>query len=257
MRWDAEKYDAVKAPRVDAGRELIAGAKVQDIDTILDIGCGTGKLTLELALLAHNAEVIGIDPSEEMMNKAKETCAQVQNISLLPLTAQVINFGDKFDLVFSNSALQWVKEHDKVLESVYRALKKGGRIAFQFPAKNFCKEFTKAVTYAIEVVGLEDRYSEWKSPWTFFTESEFSGKLKQAGFINIDVTCKDYTLGFESVNDTLDWWASAGLRPYLDPLSERQREYFQYAFAMSFENNRTENGIKLNFRRLFAFAGKG
>ena len=143
MRWDAEKYDAVKAPRVDAGRELIAGAKVQDIDTILDIGCGTGKLTLELALLAHNAEVIGIDPSEEMMNKAKETCAQVQNISLLPLTAQVINFGDKFDLVFSNSALQWVKEHDKVLESVYRALKKVEESHFNSRQKTSAKNLRK------------------------------------------------------------------------------------------------------------------
>jgi ubiquinone/menaquinone biosynthesis C-methylase UbiE len=52
MRWDAEKYDSVKGPQVDVGRGLIRMAKVRDTDSILDIGCGTGKLTIELARLA-------------------------------------------------------------------------------------------------------------------------------------------------------------------------------------------------------------
>lgn len=78
MRWDAEKYDTVKAPQVDAGRELIAEAGVKKTDSILDIGCGTGKLTAELAGLASEGSVTGIDPSGEMLDKAVDAWSPVR-----------------------------------------------------------------------------------------------------------------------------------------------------------------------------------
>jgi len=80
--------------------------------------------------------------------------------------------------------------------------------------------------------------------------------LKEAGFRNISVYYKDYRIIFNYLEEILDWWTSAGLRPYLELLSEKEQEYFKYAVAMSYENNRTEKGIEFDFRRLFAFAEK-
>lgn len=256
MKWDAEKYDAVKAPQIDVGKELIAMAKVRDTDSILDIGCGTGKLTVELARLASKGFVVGIDPSEEMLEKARAVYNQVKNISLIQIPAQSMDFNERFNLAFSNSALQWVKEQQHVIESVYRSLKHGGRIAFQLPADNFCKEFFNYTKNAIDILHYEKFFADWKSPWYFPTDEEYEGKLKAAGFRNIKVFYKDYGLVFENINDILDWWVSAGLRPYLSVLSEKEQEYFKYAFAMNFENNRIERGIEFGFRRLFAFAEK-
>ncbi len=256
MKWDAEKYDATKAPQIDAGKELIAMAKVSDTDSILDIGCGTGKLTIELANLASKGFVVGIDPSEEMLEKARTVSKQVKNISLIQIPAQLINFNERFNLTFSNSALQWVKEQQQVMESVYRSLKRGGRIAFQLPADNFCKEFFDYTKNAINVLHYENFFAEWKSPWYFPTDEKYEGKLKEVGFKNINVFYKDYRLVFESINEVLDWWASAGLRPYLAVLPEKEQERFKNAFASSFENNRTDRGIEFAFRRLFAFAEK-
>lgn len=256
MKWDAEKYDSTKAPQIDAGKELIAMAKVRDADSILDIGCGTGKLTIEIARLAPKGFVVGIDPSEEMFEKAREKSASFKNISLLPISAQSMDFAERFDLAFSNSALQWVKEQRQVIESIYRSLKDRGRIAFQLPANNFCKEFFNYIENATTVLHYKEFFVNWRLPWYFPTDIEYEGKLKGAGFKNINVFYKDYRLVFENVNEVLDWWASAGLRPYLELLDEKAKEYFKYAFAMSFENNRTENGIEFNFRRLFAFAEK-
>lgn len=79
MRWDAERYDLTHAPQIDAGMELIEMASVRAEDSILDIGCGTGKLTLELALLAHKGKVVGIDPSAEMFDKAREKALSMSN----------------------------------------------------------------------------------------------------------------------------------------------------------------------------------
>ncbi|MFZ3089813.1 MAG: methyltransferase domain-containing protein [Nitrospirota bacterium] len=92
MRWDAEKYDATKAPQIDAGKELIAMAKVRDADSILDIGCGTEKLTIELANLASKGFVVGIDPSKEMLEKVKTVSEEIKNISLVKIPAQLMDF---------------------------------------------------------------------------------------------------------------------------------------------------------------------
>src|SRR5512140_540094 len=102
MRWDAEKYDSVKAPQIDAGKELIATAEIKENHSVIDIGCGTGKLTVELARLAARGNVIGIDPSEEMLQKALEVCAGVENLRFLRTGAESIEFVDRFDFAFSN-----------------------------------------------------------------------------------------------------------------------------------------------------------
>jgi trans-aconitate 2-methyltransferase len=256
MKWDAEKYDSVKAPQVDAGRELITMAEVRITDSILDIGCGTGKLTLELARLASEGIVVGIDPSAEMLEKAKTVFSQVKNMSLIQATAQSMNFIGEFDLALSNSALQWIKEQQQVIELVYQALKQGGRIAFQLPSEDFCKEFFDYTRKAIAILGFERFFMNWEPPWHLPTKEEYMKLLRDTGFDNINVFCRNYRIVFENINGVLDWWASAGLRPFLEPLSEKEKEYFKYAFAMSFENNRTEKGIEFDFRRLFAFAEK-
>ena len=134
MRWDAAKYDATHTAQNDAGRDLIAMAAIRDGDTVLDIGCGTGTLTAELAARAAHGKVVGLDPSAEMIAKAAETAAPAGNIRLLTMPAQEMTFSAEFDVVFSNSALQWIQEQEAVMALSYRALKSGGRLAFQLPA---------------------------------------------------------------------------------------------------------------------------
>ncbi len=256
MRWDADKYDSVKAPQVDAGRELIRLAQVKKADSVLDIGCGTGKLSIELASLASKGSVMGIDPSEEMLKKAREVSAQVPNLRLLKGCAEEMDFEGFFDLAFSNSALQWVKKQHQAAQRTCKALKQGGRIAFQMPAKDFCHEFFEYVGLATRRLGFERFFEGFESPWRFVTKEEYAGLLKDAGFSDVKVFYKDYRLAFGSIREILDWWSSAGLRPYLSMLPEKEQEFFKYAFAMQFENNRTGRGIEFSFRRLFALASK-
>lgn len=256
MKWDAGKYDAAHAPQIDVGRELIAMARVKKNDNVLDIGCGTGSLTLDIARISCNGRIVGIDPSAEMLESAKEKTLSSGNVSLINLSAQEMDFRDEFDLVFSNSALQWVKEQEAVIALAYRALKNGGRISVQLPAKDFCWGLTDNIHSASASVGLQSEFSLRESPWRFPLKEEFAGFLKDAGFSGINTFYKDYSLVFESINDVLEWGESAALRPYLALLDAKKQERFKYAFAMGFENYRTDRGIEFGFRRLFAFAEK-
>ncbi len=256
MRWDAEKYDSVKAPQVDAGRELIEMARIRECDSVLDIGCGTGKLTMELARLASRGEVVGIDPSEEMLLKATSVSSGVENVRFIRSSAESIDFVDRFDFAFSNSALQWVKEQAEAIKRAYRALKRGGKIAFQLPARDFCAEFFDYSSNAIALLGYERFFLNWESPWFLPTREQYEGLLADAGFWSARVFYKDYRIVFGGVAEILDWWSSAGLRPYLAALPDKEREYFKYAVGMQYEQNRTARGIEFNFRRLFASATK-
>lgn len=256
MKWDAEKYDSVKAPQIDAGKELIAMAGIRETDSVLDIGCGTGKLTIELARLASRGNVVGIDPSEEMLEKALAVSSGVENLRFVKTGAQSIDFVDCFDFAFSNSALQWVKEQAEAIRRTYRSLKRGGRIAFQLPARDFCIEFFKYSSNAISLLGYEHFFLGWEAPWFLPTEAEYKGFLERAGFRNLKVFYRDYRIVFSGVGDILDWWSSAGLRPYVAVLPEKEKEYFKYAVGMQYEQNRTTRGIEFDFRRLYASAVK-
>lgn len=257
MRWDADKYDSVgSAPQADAGKDLISLAGIKRTDTILDLGCGTGKLTLELERLAPEGSVTGLDPSDEMLKKAQDVSSHVPNLSFIKGTAQEIDFDAAFDLVFSNSALNWVKEQGEAIERTCRALKPGGRIAFQMPAKGFFSELLEYADEAIKTTGLERFFKDFSLPWCFPSKKEYAGLLKDADFLNARAFYRDYRLVFGSINKVLDWCASSGLRPYLSMLPEKEQEYFKNAFAMQFGNNRTGRGIEFNFKRLFALANK-
>ncbi|MBF0592153.1 MAG: methyltransferase domain-containing protein [Nitrospirae bacterium] len=254
MKWDAERYDSTKAPQIDAGRELIDAARVRETDAVIDIGCGTGKLTVEIARLAHKGSVTGIDPSVEMLEKARGISTGFSNLSFRQVEAQSLDFTDTFDLAFSNSAMQWVKAQGQALNRIYLALKPGGRIAFQMPPKNFCKEFLDYTAETVEQPEFEKYFRNWELPWYFTLQQEYEAMLMDTGFKKVDVSCREYRYVFSSISEVIDWWVSAGLRPFLAELPEGEQEGFKHSFAVKFERNKSANGIEFGFRRLFAFA---
>lgn len=256
MKWDAELYDSTHGPQCDAGMELIHMASVRASDHVLDIGCGTGTLTRELARKASSGMVMGIDPSREMFRLVRKSTLSCVNIALLNMAAEEMDFREEFDLVFSNSVFQWIKDQEGVVGKSFLALRDGGRLAVQMPAGDFCRALTDNIKGAISMLGLEREFRDIESPWRFPVKREMAGFMNNAGFRKVKVFYKNYMVAFESVNEVLAWSVSAGLRPYLARLPEKRQERFKYAFAMVFEHCRTDRGIEFGFRRLFALGEK-
>jgi trans-aconitate methyltransferase len=255
MKWDAEKYDKVNIQQFESGSELMALANVKETESILDLGCGTGKLTAEIATLAYKGNVTGIDPSTGMIKKARERCGAIQNITLKQMPAQGMTYTAKFDLVFSNLALQWINDIHRVAGLIYQSLKRGGRIAFQLPVSNFSPEFFDCIRRVIRDLGHELIFRDWRPPWYLPTENDYREFLYSAGFENVRVFSKKSRLKFESANEAVDWW-SLGLAPYMEQLTVREQKRFQYAFAMNSENFRLKGVIEFGMNRLFAFGEK-
>ncbi len=253
MRWDARLYESTMGPQKTVGYTLADEAGIGPADEVLDIGCGTGEITLHIA--GRAGRVIGIDPSAEMIGRAG--LKEAPNLSFVRTAVQEMGFDQEFDVIYSNSALQWVKQPREAARRMHMALRPGGRIALQFPASEFCPTFLRYTGEAIRELGYEGRFEGFEPPWYFPDTEEYRTVLSDAGFSALDVARRDYVYWFPNTGSVIAWWESAGLRPYLARLTEWEAEYFKYAVAMRYEDNRTVRGIEFGFSRLFAFGRKG
>lgn len=99
-------------------------------EQILDLGCGDGSLTEQLAQLVPNGSVLGIDASNGMITTAQNRVKP--NLMFMKMDINMIDFQNKFDVIFSNATLHWIKDHKRLLENAFIALKDGGIILWDF-----------------------------------------------------------------------------------------------------------------------------
>ncbi len=127
FQWNASDYAKNSSAQQAWARELITKLELNGKEALLDIGCGDGKVTAEIAQVLTEGTVIGVDSSKEMVQLAKQNFPPKSwpNLSFDQQDAQHLNFKEQFDVIFSNAALHWVLDHTPVLIGIYQALKSG------------------------------------------------------------------------------------------------------------------------------------
>jgi trans-aconitate 2-methyltransferase len=128
--FDGEKYEKASAHQREWGMRLIRELDLQGPERILDLGCGDGALSAHMADLVPHGEVVGIDASRGMIEAARSK--ERKNLWFLLMDINELNYTERFDVVFSNAALHWIKDHKRLLRNVSHALCKGGRLRFNF-----------------------------------------------------------------------------------------------------------------------------
>lgn len=168
--WDPHKYATNARFVAELGRPVLDLLAPRPGERILDLGCGDGVLTLEIA--RHGANVVGIDASSEMVAAARSS-----GVDAHCMDGAALQFADEFDAVFSNAALHWIKPPDAVATGVWRALRPGGRFVGEFGGSGN----VAAITGAMEAV-LSRRGVSASCPWFFPTSAEYTSLLERAGF---------------------------------------------------------------------------
>ena len=146
--WDAALYDGKHSFVWRYGAELIELLAPQPGERILDLGCGTGHLTLRLA--ESGAQVVGLDRSLTMLAEARKNYPEMQ---LLAADATQMAFARPFDAVFSNAALHWILDAERVVECVAACLRPGGRFVLEMGGKGNLEQFRDAVHEALDAIG--------------------------------------------------------------------------------------------------------
>ena len=258
----SSRYEKDSLVQRSASEELFELVRIQPSENVLDIGCGTGNLTVK-AVEQTKGRVAGIDASEGMIDEA------VRNYSSLGIEFQVssvdqMTFENSFDVIFCNSTFQWFKNPRPALEACLRALKPGGRMGIQAPARErYSPNFVDAVEAAVAEGGLGELYSSFQSPWCFKeTPEEYTSLFESAGFevihSRIDEVVTSHTP--EEVFTIFDSGAAAG---FLDPEYYRLHITDDYISALrkgirgAFKAQANPDGrVDLVFYRIYLLARK-
>jgi trans-aconitate methyltransferase len=226
-QWDARDYAASSSAQQQWARELIRKLELKGSETLLDIGCGDGKVTAEIASYLPNGFVIGIDSSEAMIAFAQSQypASAFPNLRFQREDAHGLPFHDEFDIVFSNAALHWVIDHHSVLRGIVSSLKRGGRAYLQMGGRGNAADVVSALSDLIKANEWRDYFEGFGFPYGFYGPNEYREWLRQAGLqaIRVELLPKDMThqgrLGFEA------WIRSAWL-PYTQRVPEEKRDAF-------------------------------
>lgn len=175
QKWDTTLYDNNHSFVSAYGEELIKLLNPVASDKILDLGCGTGDLTSEIA--KYGSDILGIDASKEMIEKAKY---KFSDIPFRVEDAIDLNYQNEFDGIISNAVLHWIKSPTKVLESVYSSLKVGGRFVAEFGGKDNCNEITSTIINIINETTF--KFNPSKFPWYFPSIGEYTTLMENIGF---------------------------------------------------------------------------
>lgn len=260
--WDPELYNRFRAYRSEPFQWILERLELSPHESIVDLGCGSGEHTVELASRSHHGEAVGIDSSPAMIERAERLRTGLSE----DLRARVgFVLGDirdfapdrQYSLIFSNAALHWVSGHRNVFAACFRALVPGGRLVVQMPAN---EEETAQV--AIRQVADEEpwrsRLSGVASPSLTVEEPEqYRVMLAEIGFCEVDAYYHVFRHPMASPAEVIEWSRSTALKPFLDRLPAGSHSGFLAQLEARLRTAYGTNGaLVFNFRRLFIWARK-
>lgn len=181
VRWDARDYHLHASAQAAWGRDLHARLPLRGDERLLDLGCGDGRLTSELAERVPRGEVLGIDADPDMVAFA-QTHHTRANLSFSRADVRHFAAAGRFDAIVSNACLHWVAEHEAVLHRCRAHLGPGGMILFQMGARGNCAEIADAVRVAAGDSRFTPFLRGFSLPWTFLGPEEYLTFLPRCGF---------------------------------------------------------------------------
>ena len=260
LKWDAELYQGSSAVQYKLGLMGIERLKPVDKEKILEIGSGNAMLTIEIARHIPKGNVTAIEISSEMVEQANSNLRKfgIENVQIINMDSININFNNKFDAVFSNSAIHWIKNLELMYELLYKSLKPGGRIMIQtgLKVKGAYGQFFEVFFKLIRAKEFREYFKEITLPWRFLSDTENYKILEGANFHKIKVEPYNYRYTFENEKDLMNYQVAAALVPFLNLVPENLRENLIMKFKeIWFEINK-ENPLEVRTTRAFLSAEK-
>jgi trans-aconitate 2-methyltransferase len=189
--WDAETYHRVSSPHVQWAGALLDRLDLRGDETVLDAGCGSGRVTLMLAERLPEGRVVAVDQAPSMVEHAREALAGV-TASVLQADLTELTLDEQVDAVFSSAVFHWIPDHDRLFARLHAALRPGGRLVAQCGGEGNVERFHAAARQVGEQPPYDGYLAGWTGPWNFAGPDETAERLERAGFAAVETWLEPY-----------------------------------------------------------------
>jgi trans-aconitate 2-methyltransferase len=252
--WSAGQYLEFAEERTRPARDLLAQVRLDDANHVVDLGCGPANSTELLVERFPQAEIVGVDSSHEMLDRARRRRPQCRFIE-----ADIATWvPEKPDLIFANAVFQWVPDHALVLKRLCSRLAPGGVLALQMP-----DNLNEAVHVLMRETAADQRWakrlaSAVNARRALASPEEYYDLLKP-GLSRVDIWQTTYNHPLAGGAAIVEWMKGTGLRPFLSLLESSDQELFLASYAARIAvayPSRFDGKSLLRFPRLFIVAVK-
>jgi trans-aconitate methyltransferase len=248
--WNPTLYNDKHSFVYEYGENLVSLLAPKKGERILDIGCGSGQLTAQIA--QAGARAVGIDSSPQMIADAK---SKFPGINFFVMDAAGFNFNEPFDAIFSNATLHWVLNKEGAVESMHKALKKGGRLVAELGGKGNIKTIVDQLRQSLVANGFHENAD--KEVWYFPSIGEYATLLEKYGFrVTLALHFDRQTELTDSEHGVEDWLEMFG-NAFLQGLNTEERNKIKKEVKEGIYHKILDNGkLYADYKRLRIVAVK-
>jgi len=222
--WNSSEYHRLSAPQVGWGQKVLSRLALRGDETVLDAGCGTGRLTADLLRALPRGRVVALDLSQNMVRTARQQLAPEfgARVGFVAGEVQSLPFHDAFDGVFSTATFHWILDHGQLFRSLHQALRRGGWLHAQCgggPNLARLRARVKALASTSKFAPFLGDYAE---PWFFSNPENAARQLEQAGFMEIQTSLEPALTLLDDEQHYRDFVQTAILHRHLARLPEKR-----------------------------------
>jgi trans-aconitate 2-methyltransferase len=222
--WNADAYHRVSGPQVAMAAAVLDRLELRGDETVLDAGCGSGRVTRLLLERLPRGSVIAVDASPDMVARARvELSALPADVREADLAALRLEDGGQVDAVFSNATFHWVPDHDALFAALAAALRPGGRLSAQCGGEGNVAGVHAAALQAAADCGLGVRFAGWPRPWNFAAPEQTAARLRAAGFADVECWLQAWPVAPDEPRAYLE---TVCLGPHLERIADDERGRF-------------------------------
>lgn len=222
VEWDAASYHRLSAPQFGWGVEVLGRLRLDGSETVLDAGCGTGRLTAMLLERLPRGRVVAADLSQNMLEEARSHLSPRfgGRVEFVRADLAALPFDQTFDGVFSTAAFHWVPDHPRLFHSLFESLKPGGWLVAQCGGATNIARLMRRASALMAAASYAEHFSGWKDTKVFADAETTAERLRASGFVEVETGLEPAPTVLADADEFREFLTAVNMRAHLERLPE-------------------------------------